>query len=235
MSEFIDLSHPISESTPPFPGDPPVEIEVLQATDQSDNLPRQSVNCSRIAMCIHCGTHVDAPFHFFGNGKTIDQVALEACIGPACLVTLFDDAKAARLKVIEPEHLAPHRRLIWMKRRVILATGWQTRWREADYFLEHPVLSRAAAEWLVKNEVMLVGVDFPSVDQRPNEAHLELLGNGVLILENLTNLDALVGRNFDIIAAPLAFAGRDGSPVRAVARVTQTDAYEYENLAQSWA
>lgn len=221
MSHLIDLSHPISELTPPFPGDPAVEITVLQQTAESEDRPRKSLNCSRLAMCVHCGTHLDAPFHFFGNGRTIDQVSLDACIGPAVRVRLFDGADSARSKVIEAADLAPHAQAMRQYRRALFETGWDSRWRQPDYFHQHPVFSRAAARLIVECGVLLIGVDFPSVDQRPNEAHLELLGNGVLILENLTNLDRLPDGEFELIAGPLALSGRDGSPVRALARVTR--------------
>ena len=67
--------------------------------------------------------------------------------------------------------------------------------------------------------VQLVGVDTPSVDRLPFEAHLALLGHGVLIVENLTNLDAIPADVFQLVALPLKILGRDGSPVRAVALV----------------
>ena len=64
---------------------------------------------------------------------------------------------------------------------------------------------------------MLIGVDTPSVDRPPFEAHLAILGAGALIVENLTNLDAIGPEVFQLIATPLKILGRDGSPVRAVA------------------
>ncbi len=102
----------------------------------------------------------------------------------------------------------------------MLNTGWHHRWGSADYFTAHPVITGEAAQFLVDCGVMLVGVDTPSVDRAPYPAHLVLLGNDVLIVENLTNLDAIDGDDFEFIALPLAVVGRDGSPVRAAARVT---------------
>ncbi len=67
--------------------------------------------------------------------------------------------------------------------------------------------------------MQLVGVDTTSVDHPPFEAHLALLGAGVLIVENLTNLDALPSDVFQFIATPLKIRGRDGSPVRAIALI----------------
>ena len=76
------------------------------------------------------------------------------------------------------------------------------------------MITGPAARLLVDCGVQLVGVDTPSVDRSPFEAHLALLGNDVLIVENLTNLDAIPGENFELVAVPLAILGRDGSPVR---------------------
>lgn len=74
-----------------------------------------------------------------------------------------------------------------------------------------------AAEFLVDRGITLIGVDFPSIDRPPFPAHEMLLGNDVLILENLTNLDAVTGPVFQLSAIPLRIIGRDGSPVRAIA------------------
>ena len=81
------------------------------------------------------------------------------------------------------------------------------------------MLSADGAEFLVQTGIDLVGVDFPSVDRPPHAAHLVLLGRSVLIVENLTNLAALDRISFEFSAIPLAIIGRDGSPVRAFARI----------------
>jgi kynurenine formamidase len=217
---WIDLSHPLSVDTPPFPGDPPVEIDILNSTAATDDSERESLNCSRISCCIHCGTHMDAPFHFFGNGLTMERVPLDACCGSAVVIDLrgrLDDGPNATID--DGSLSACYGSDRQLPARVILRTDWEHHWGDEDYFRDHPVITRAAARWLVARHVRLVGVDFPSVDRAPYEAHLELLGNGVLIVENLTNLGGLADEQFEFIATPLAIVGRDGSPVRAVARV----------------
>lgn len=79
------------------------------------------------------------------------------------------------------------------------------------------MISGPAARLIVDCGVQLVGVDTPSVDRPPFDAHLALLGNDVLIVENLANLDAITAEVFQLAALPLALVGRDGSPVRAIA------------------
>ncbi len=211
---IIDLSHPLGEHTPAFPGDPAPRITILDSTETPNAPGERHLNTSHLALCIHCGTHMDAPFHFFGDHATIDHVLLERCIGTTVLVRLPWETNGP---TIDPRHLAPHAERLRAARRVVLNTGWHRRWGADNYFSEHPLITGPAARFLVECGVMLVGVDTPSVDRPPFEAHETLLGAGVLIVENLTNLDAIAADEFHLIAAPLAIAGRDGSPVRAVA------------------
>jgi arylformamidase len=213
---IIDLSHPLSASTPAFPGDPAIEIGVLDSTEHPSLGGERHLNCSQLGMSVHCGTHMDAPFHFFADGRTIDQVPPERCIGPAVLVRLPGSAHGP---TIEPRHLAPYESLIRTHRRIVLDTGWHKRWGQANYFSEHPLISGAAAHLLVDYGVHLVGVDTPSVDRPPFDAHLAFLSNDVLIVENLTNLEAIDCDVFELVAMPLKIVGRDGSPVRALAIV----------------
>lgn len=212
----VDLSHPLDASTPPFPGDPPLVVEVLDSTGSSSGAPGEHVNLSRIHLTVHCGTHVDAPFHFHGKGATVERLAPEIFVGPAVKITLPEGASP-----ILAEHLRPHEAEIRETGRVILETGWSRRWRQPDYFTGHPVLDPGAARFLVEAGCRLVGIDAPSVDQAPHASHLELLGGGVVILENLTALEEIGGPRFELIALPLALRGLDGSPVRALARIPE--------------
>lgn len=212
----IDLSHPLSAATPAFPGDPWPEITVFDSTDRASTDGRRHMNCSHLAMSLHCGTHMDAPFHFFGDGHTIDQVALDRTMGAATVIRLPYEQFGP---TIEPEHLSPYESQLRATRRVLLNTGWHHRWGQDNYFTEHPLITGPAAQLLVDYGVQLVGVDTPSVDRAPYPAHLVFLGNGLLIVENLTNLDAIHDDMVLFIATPLAIVGRDGSPVRALAIV----------------
>lgn len=211
---IVDLSHAIDATTPPFPGDPAVEVHIFDATENPPKGGRGICNSSAFRTSLHCGTHMDAPFHFFGDGDTIDRVPLDACTGSTLVLRLPGSIESG---VITPEDLAPFAEEIHATRRVIFDTGWHLRWRSEDYFTAHPVLSTDAAWYLVDKEVCLVGVDFPSVDHPPYETHRALLGSGIVILENLTNLGAIPEDIIRLAAFPLRLRGRDGSPVRAVA------------------
>jgi kynurenine formamidase len=212
---MIDLSHPLDPDTPVYPDYPRVAVTILDGTDRpSAKGNARHLNSSHVSIGLHCGTHMDAPFHFFGEGQTIDRIPLERCVGPTALVRIDPDVHGGQ---IEPVHLSAAESTIRRTGRIVLDTGWHQRWGQGDYFDSHPVLSGAAARYLVELGVGLVGIDTPSVDRPPFEAHLALLGRGVLIVENLTNLGAIAADVFTLAAIPLALRGRDGSPVRAVA------------------
>jgi len=219
MQTIIDLSYPLDAATPPFPGDPPVEI-AIQASIPADHPTGApgAMNVSQITTGVHVGTHMDAPFHFYNQGRTIDQVSLACGVGPALLINLAHKAAKAE---IAPEELLSHREAITHLQRIIFNTGWASHWGQADYFTDFPVISAAVAQLLVAWGVTLVGIDTPSVDRHPYPVHFALLGNDVLIVENLTNLDRIRQTRFQFIALPLKLTGRDASPVRAVAIVDE--------------
>jgi len=214
-SRIIDLTYDLNPQTPPYPGDAPAEISIVE-TVRDVRPGRRSFNSSRIAVGMHCGTHMDAPFHFFGNGRTIDQVPLERLIGPTVLADLRRSLKNG---VIEKNHLTSYRHKLKKARRIVINTGWSRTWGKAAYFTDHPVMTSDAAQFLVDSGIQLVGIDTPSVDRAPFPAHISLLGNDVVIVENMTNLGAIKSEVFELVVLPLKITARDGSPVRAIAMI----------------
>ena len=102
-TRLIDLSHPLEAATPPWPGNPPVEVQIVSTipTERGSGdrgAPGEPVACNTTAFltCNHTGTHMDAPAHFYNGVQTIEQVPLEKCIGPATLVDVRQDRPARR-------------------------------------------------------------------------------------------------------------------------------------------
>ena len=215
----VDLSHSLDQSTPPFPGDDPVEVTVktLIPADLPPGTPGY-LNTSVLRASLHTGTHMDAFFHFFHGRATIEQIPLAQCTGQALLVDLSH--KRAKEEITEDD-LAPLQESLSRTPKVVLNTGWAKNWGQPLYFTDYPALTGGAARFLVDCGIELVGVDTPSVDYSPNDAHFVLLGNDVLIVENLTNLDQIGQALFEFTALPLKITGRDGSPVRAIAIVEE--------------
>ena len=215
----VDLSHSLDQSTPPFPGDDPVEVTVktLIPADLPPGTPGY-LNTSVLRASLHTGTHMDAFFHFYHGRATIEQIPLAQCTGHALLLDLSH--KREQEKITEDD-LRPYEQSLTCTSKVILNTGWAEHWGRPLYFTDYPALTGAAARFLVDCGIDLVGVDTPSVDYSPNDAHFVLLGNDVLIVENLTNLDQIGQPHLEFTALPLKITGRDGSPVRAIAVVEE--------------
>lgn len=204
-----DLSHELGSGLP-YPGDPPASV-IPDATMHEDGYRTATVACST-----HSGTHVDAPAHVVEDGASLgdfDPAAFE-----------FDSVVVDCTDVEEREEIPAGRVPTTDADLVVFHTGVAARWGDESYF-EHPYLAESAAERCAK-QGCAVGIDTPSVDPTPTErarddeprgypAHRALLGDGRLLLENLTNLDAL-GRRATVRAHPLP-VDADGAPARVVA------------------
>jgi arylformamidase len=207
---FIDLSHPLRDGLPSFPGDPPLRIEP-HAT-----IATARCNVSRIAMGSHQGTHLDAMAHFVEGGRTIDAMPLEWFYGPARVLRIPKTAGAE----ITADDFAQHEPHLAAGARIIIATGWEREFGKETYFADFPSMTQEAARYLASRKLRLIGMDLPTPGRDFYEIHHILLAKEVemVIVESLANLDA-VPDEFTFIGFPLNFAGRDGSPIRAVALI----------------
>jgi arylformamidase len=198
-----DVTLPLEESTPPYPGDPGLSVQTLMNYERGDGL-----RLSAISLSAHLGTHVDAPLHFVRTGKSIEQIPLEVLIGPAQVIEVLTSGG------INGEQLA--RRLPPSCERLLIKTSQNkqlaprpTAWLEPE-----------AARFLVEKGVRLLGIDSPSVDSldaEPARAHQILLEKEIVIVENLA-LQAVSAGACDMICLPLKLAGLEGAPARVVLR-----------------
>lgn len=177
-------------------------------------------NSSTLQLYSHCGTHMDAPLHFFPDRGTIDQIPLQHCIGPAVVA---DVMPIAQRELIEVRHLGPAADRVRPGDALLLKTGWSALIEDAAAYRDSlPRISRELAEWCVAHQVRLIGVEPPSVAdvaclEEVTEIHHILLGNNVIIVEGLTNLEQLRDERVLFCAAPLKIADGDGAPCRAFA------------------
>jgi kynurenine formamidase len=214
---LIDLSQPIYAGMPKIPVLPEVELHPVRRIEEGHPL-----NISELRIATHAGTHVDAPWHFVPNGKTIDQVPLEQLSGSAVIVPIH--RRAAEPIPAADLEAAPEP--IRAGDIVVLATGWGAKFRTIEYEV-HPYVSEEAARWLVERGVKMLGLDLITVDlptsMRPNPfgypVHHILLENDVLIIENMTNLEAVAGRRVQLYAFPINIRGADAGQARVVAEI----------------
>jgi arylformamidase len=202
----IEISFPIEEGMPAFPGDPPVTIRKSRSIDWGD-----PYELSVLSMGSHTGTHVDPPVHFLPGGATVDQIDLSTLNGPCYVLHVPDGTGTVGAAEID--------RLPEGADRVLLRTRNSPRWESSDaYFPEYVALDIEGARRLVARGVRLVGVDALSIDgpsAREFPVHRALLGAGVVVLEGLRLAGAREGA-YELRCLPLRISGGDGGPCRAV-------------------
>jgi kynurenine formamidase len=215
--EMVDLSHLIYDGMPKIPVLPDVHVKLFFSMEKGHPL-----NVTELAMPCHAGTHVDAPVHIVPNGKSIEQLPLESFVGPGAVISV----KKKGGEQVTAADLENSRVPVSRGDILMLHTGWDEKFESAEYNL-HPYLSVDAAEWMVKRGVKLFGIDCITVDLptplRPKgfdfPVHKMLLGNNVLIAENVTNLGKIVGKRTRILALPLKIKGSDAGHARIVAEI----------------
>ncbi len=206
---MFDLTQPLTANIPRFPGDPEFRIAALPSSP-----PWQ---ISAIAMGTHAGTHLDAPRHCFPDGAGIGAFGPDRLVGTCLVIDAGgrDDDEAISASVLDSVRAG-----IWPGWFAVIRTGWSRHWHDERYF-RHPYLSPELAADLVALGAGLVAIDALSVDSTVaggSAAHEILLGNDVLIAENLCHLERLEPvRRYACAALPLALGDADGSPARVVA------------------
>ena len=210
MLAFHDITRPLHNALPPWPGDTAFDYRLTWRMDAG-----ASVNVGALTMGTHNGTHADAPFHFLPGGARIDALDPGVYVGPA----LVADVTGAGWTITR-ESLAEATPRLGQDgvSRLLLKTG---AWPDgAPFPARIPLLAPDVPAWLGERGVRLLGLDVPSVDaidshDLPN--HHALAAAGVHILESL-DLAAVPAGVYELIALPLRIAGGDAAPVRAVLR-----------------
>ena len=145
---IIDLSLGIEHGSPTFPLDPKTGVLVHHT------IKSMKYNITQLILSTHLGTHLDAPFHFFDDGRTVDALDLAKCIGTAHVIKLGGIGPGSEITV---GHLKPHEKLFRRGAKIILNTGWSRQFPRDRYFQEMPGITVDAAKWIADKEIgMLV-------------------------------------------------------------------------------
>ena len=186
--KFYDISQEVF-SCRVYPGDPKPERQILSATDRGE-----LYNLTAFSMCAHNGTHVDAPFHFLPEGKTLEKMVLEHFAGDCFVARHQGDVTAPAAREILKKAGGAER---------ILIAGDAT-------------VTAEAARVFAEGNLLLLGNESQSVgpETAPMEVHKILLSRGIALLEGIVLTGVPEGRYF-LSAAPLNLAGADGAPCRA--------------------
>lgn len=186
--KIYDISQEIF-SCAVYPGDPVPEKQVICSTADGD-----LYNLSSFAMCAHNGTHIDVPFHFLHNGKTVEQMPLDVFVGDCYVACHAGDVTAEDAERILSKANGAER---------ILIAGKVT-------------VTAEAAEVFAQSGIKLIGNEGQTVgpEEAPMQVHLILLQRGIALLEGIV-LDGVPEGRYFLSAAPLNLGGCDGAPCRA--------------------
>ena len=204
---IIDISVPIREGMPLWPGDPEPKLRFHASFEAGD-----SVCLTEASLCLHTGTHVDAPIHFLPGEGGVEALSLDTLMGPARVIAIENH------ECITAEELGT-KSLEGATRFLIKTRNSEGKWWEKPFVPHFRHMTPEAAQLLLDNEMTLLGVDYLSVDPPEGDApvHRLLMPLGVVLLEGLNLSDAPEG-DYELIALPALFTGRDGAPARAVLR-----------------
>jgi arylformamidase len=209
MARIIDLSLPIYHGCPGMPLDPKCAVIVHHTIDS------MKYNITQLSLSTHQGTHLDAPFHFFNKGISVDELELSKCAGPT---EIFDLPGLKARYSLTPADLRPYQSKIKKGSRIILRTNWWKKFPKKQYFFDGPMISVQLAQYLAKKKIAMLGVETPGVHPVEWEkVHKTLLKAGIIIVEGLAYLNKIKKDRIFFVALPLKIKGRDGSPVRAIA------------------
>ena len=206
--KLIDLSHPMEHGQQTFPMDPKLSIV------PHGNTTTLKYNITQIVMSSHQGTHLDAMYHFIDDGKTLDQMPLDWFYGPTHLLRIPKNAKDE----ITEDDFKSYEHLLTEGAKIIYETGWHKNFGADNFFTEFPTLTLDTSKYLASKKIRMLGMDTPTPSYDWYEVHHVLLGEEIVIVEALANLDQAPDE-FTFMGFPLNFKGRDGSPIRAVALV----------------
>jgi arylformamidase len=211
-----DLTSDLYEGMPMFPASfyPAPKMEFV-LEPESDPAHRY---VGKFEISNHTGTHLDAPLHYnYGKDKTIDQAPLDALVGECIVVDMYHKKLAEGITADDLTKATVGKDL--KNKRLVIRTGYSDKyWGEADYFKNALYLTGDAAQWIVKQGVVLVGIDF--LTDKPGDSslpvHNELLQNGVYILEYMVNVKDLPP-SCTLVVAPLKLRNMEASPCRVYA------------------
>jgi kynurenine formamidase len=216
VTRIIDLSHVIEDGMTTYPGLPGPQIcdfwsREASAANYDDG---STFQIGRIDMVANTGTYVDAPFHRYQEGKDLADLPLAALADlPGIVVRQpWDNGIALDASVFKGIDVRG--------KAVLVHTGWDRHWRTDRYGEGHPFLTSAAADWLIEQGAVLVGIDSNNIDdtrERARPVHTKLLGAEILICEHMTGLGHIPDEGFRFFAVPPKVRGMGTFPVRAYA------------------
>lgn len=208
--KIYDITVTINAATPIYKGDPGVELNSFKSIATGS-----SANVSQVSFGVHTATHVDAPNHFIDGAKRVHELDPQKLVGPCRVVAVPENVLA-----IEPEHVGD----LTGVERILFKTQNSSFWAtpELGFRTDFSYLTPATAKLLVASGIVLVGIDYLSIEKSGSPGHpvhITLLEKEVVILEGVDLREVAAG-DYELICSPLKYDGAtgDGSPARTFLR-----------------
>lgn len=219
MNNYIDLSHSIDRDTITYKGLPaPIICDYLSREDSKLRYEAGTTfQLGRIDMVGNTGTYIDCPFHRYVDGKDLASVALERFVDLPAIKIHVPFAQGIEIDIHHFEGLT------LKDKAVLIQTDWSKHWMTDLYYHDHPFVTARAAQYLLDQGVVLVGIDSHNIDDSRGNArpvHSILLKHEILIVEHLCNLDLIKSESFLFSAVPPKIVGMGTFPVRAFATLS---------------
>lgn len=208
---WIDATATLDPATTPvYEGDAPMKFDFLKDMRKGDGF-----TLSAYSMGAHSGTHIDAPMHFIRDGAPIDQVSLDALIGPARVIQIPDNVQSIDAAELNKHQWKGAERVLFRTRST--QRGWMS---SSTFHRDFAYVAPDAAKLLADAGVKLVGIDYISAEQFGASApltHRTLLVKGIPIVEGLSLTNVPAG-DYDLVVLPIKVGAHEGAPARAVLR-----------------
>lgn len=207
--KLYDISLTITNEMITWPGDMPPNFSFGQNGNMDNG---DECNISNINMCVHCGTHVDAPKHFLQDGKTIEYTSLDKFYGDAKVIELLNVDSIGK-KELETSNL--------VKDDIVILKTKNSKYLECNTFnTDFVYITLEGAKYLAEIGIKTVGIDYISVggyhaDAKNRGVHKVLLSNNICIIEGLLLYEINQGI-YTLSCFPIKIAQSEGSPARAV-------------------
>jgi arylformamidase len=203
---YIDVSLTVEDGMVHYPKDPEVIIKQFSSIKNGD-----AANNTHLSFGTHTGTHIDAPHHFYEEGIGIDKITLETLTGECLVIEVPEKYEAITEDFLKMQNINNGGRILFKTKNSKIIS------RDKNFHEDYVYVASDAAKYMVEKGVILVGVDYLSVEGygKGHETHRTLLGAGVVIIESLC-LEQVEPGSYKLIAFPIKIKDSDGAPARVI-------------------
>ena len=204
LKKIFDITRTLGKDEICYPDDQPFEATQAFSIEKADSFNLMQLNLSN-----HAGTHIDAPKHFFIDGKILDSFPVNHFFMEAIVIEILSGSEITSQEISEYE---------FPQNGAVLFKTKNQHLSRKKFNPNYVYLNQQAAQKLVESKIALVGIDYISIEsffQKECPTHKLLLQSEILILEDI-DLKTVPPGNYQLICLPIKIFNSDAAPCRAV-------------------